>query len=174
MIIGLVNATTREVPRDRTRGGHRESLLAAGSLGVPLVGPAACWLAHRLKNQKDRRCSVRQSGCACHARLCSGRSQRPAGGRSKASGTATGCWLRLTTAPCGRGPAASLHRQYPQLRAFAEDTADHHVVLDGRAVSGVPSFSQIQNQGPRHPCQFWAFDLLCDGRALLGTRCRPA
>ncbi len=62
----------------------------------------------RLKNRKHQKVfGVLDSlgPNACHARH-GGRSKGQPVGVRKASGTATGRWLRLTTAPCGCGPAA--------------------------------------------------------------------
>ncbi len=95
-------------------------------------------------------------------------------GRSRASGTATGCWSRPTTARCGcdRAAAATSPRSIPQLHSLADDLGDHHVVLDGEVVAldapGVPSFAEMQNRARATRIEFWAFDLLyLDGRSLL-------
>ncbi len=83
-----------------------------------------------------------------------------------------GCpWPEVTTAPCGCGPAAGASvtasiRNCGHLRRIA----DHHVVLAAgrRDSSGVLSFSQMQNRGPRHPCRVLGVQpALLDGRALL-------
>ncbi|ORA79800.1 ATP-dependent DNA ligase [Mycobacterium malmoense] len=67
--------------------------------------------------------------------------------------------------------------EYPELRAVADDLADHHAVLDGEAVvlneSGVPSFHEMQNRGRGSRVEYWAFDLLyLDGRSLLRAKYR--
>ncbi|OBK42152.1 ATP-dependent DNA ligase [Mycobacterium kubicae] len=65
--------------------------------------------------------------------------------------------------------------EYPQLKALADDLADHHVVLDGEVValdeSGVPNFHQMQNRVRATRIEFWAFDVLyLDGRSLLRAK----
>jgi DNA ligase D-like protein (predicted ligase)/DNA ligase D-like protein (predicted polymerase)/DNA ligase D-like protein (predicted 3'-phosphoesterase) len=67
--------------------------------------------------------------------------------------------------------------EFPQLRALADDLADHHVVLDGEVValdaSGVPRFSEMQNRARATRIEFRAFDLLyLDGRSLLRAKYR--
>ncbi len=70
----------------------------------------------------------------------------------KASGTATGLLVRLTTAPCGCGPRSGrdVTAEYP---CGHLQSLDHHVVLDGGPsyrLSGVPSFSQMNRAAT--PC----------------------
>ncbi|TGN72099.1 ATP-dependent DNA ligase [Mycobacterium tuberculosis] len=135
------------------------------------------WLAHRLKNQKDQKVFEFDNLApmlATHGTVAGLKASQWAfegkwdGYRLLVEADHGAVRLRSRS---GRDVTA----EYPQLRALAEDLADHHVVLDGEAVvldsSGVPSFSQMQNRGRDTRVEFWAFDLLyLDGRALLGTR----
>lgn len=162
----------------RTRGGHRESArrpdlwaLCADSTNGDRR------LAHRLKNQKDQKVFEFDNLApmlATHGTVAGLKASQWAfegkwdGYRLLVEADHGAVRLRSRS---GRDVTA----EYPQLRALAEDLADHHVVLDGEAVvldsSGVPSFSQMQNRGRDTRVEFWAFDLLyLDGRALLGTR----
>ena len=63
--------------------------------------------------------------------------QGRASGPSKASGTATGCWSRPTTATLRLTSRSGreVTGEFPQLRTLAADLADHHVVLDGEVVA---------------------------------------
>jgi DNA ligase D-like protein (predicted ligase)/DNA ligase D-like protein (predicted polymerase)/DNA ligase D-like protein (predicted 3'-phosphoesterase) len=70
-----------------------------------------------------------------------------------------------------------LTEEFPQLRSLATGLSDHHAVLDGEVValnvSGVPSFSEMQNRARATRIEFRAFDLLyLDGRSLLRAKYR--
>ena len=176
--LGLRHLRDREVQRRRKRRSHRHAArqpnlraLRADSDQRQSVAGASDEGPEGLRNST--------SSPRCWPPKVRWRSSRRRSGRSRASGTATGCWSTPTTARCGCGRAAAAMspRNIPQLRSLAADLADHHVVLDGEVValdeSGVPSFNEMQNRARATRIEFWAFDLLyLDGRSLLRARYR--
>ena len=113
------------------------------------------WLAHRMKEQKQP--TAGDLAPMLSTRWFGREAEGERSGRSRASGTATGCWSTPTTAgsPCGRAAAATSPASIPQLESLAADLADHHVILDGEAVAldehGRAELRRDAEPGPFHP-----------------------
>ncbi len=130
----------------RTRGGHRESARGRILGRYALIRPTAIGgRRHRLKNQKDQKVLEFDNLAPMLATHVHGGRSKGQPGRSKASGTG---YRLLVEADHGAVRLRSrsgrdVTAEYPQLRHWRSDLADHHVVLDGEAVvldsSCVPS-----------------------------------
>ena len=115
---------------------------------------------------------------AVDAMARSSASRRP-NGRSKANGTATGCWSTPTTASCACDPAAAATspasiRNCSCWPPIWPTTTWCSTARWSRSTNPeCRSFGEMQNRARATRIEFWAFDILqFDGRSLLRAKYR--